>query len=226
MVLPWALSPELWGPKRRGPGGAWGPGAPIAALQRRLIRPLRQENIYIGDKCDYASLCTGNLRAHLRIHSGDRPNKCSQCNLTSVNAGHFSTWVKSYKYNQHIFCVCSGKSIKGSFEIYTQEKSNKCKQCDYAQIQAGNFMIHIWFHWLMLQLIMHLCILRFQFNSSFALILIATTLDSLVFWLPVKIQIAFLCSFILTLITIIFNHFMSFLLIILLMLLYSHTVHN
>ena len=48
------------------------------------------------------------------------------------------------------------------------------------------------FHWLMLQLIMQLHF-QISLDSSFKLIF-----DSLVFWLPVNIQIIFLCSFILT----------------------------
>ena len=31
------------------------------------------------NKCDYISSHGGNLRVHLRTHSGEKSNKCNQC---------------------------------------------------------------------------------------------------------------------------------------------------
>ena len=62
----------------------------------------------ICNQCDLAFSGTGNLRRHLKIHSGEKSNKCYQCNYTSSCVGNLRRHLKTQ----------SG------------EKSNKCNQCD------------------------------------------------------------------------------------------------
>ena len=38
------------------------------------------------NQCDYASFHAGNLRKHLKTHSGERSNKCNQCDYASYEA--------------------------------------------------------------------------------------------------------------------------------------------
>ena len=35
-------------------------------------------------QCDFASDQAGDLRTHLKIHSGEKANKCNQCNFSSI----------------------------------------------------------------------------------------------------------------------------------------------
>ena len=46
------------------------------------------------NQCDYASSDASNLRTHLKTHSGERSNKCNQCNYASSQAGHLRTHLK------------------------------------------------------------------------------------------------------------------------------------
>ena len=40
------------------------------------------------NQCEFASSQEGDLRRHLKTHSGEKSNKCSQCNYAS---SHFKT---------------------------------------------------------------------------------------------------------------------------------------
>ena len=66
----------------------------------------------------------GNLRKHLKTHSGEKPNKCNQCDYASSETSKLMTHLKTH----------SG------------EKSNKCNQCDYATIYASDLRRHLKTH--------------------------------------------------------------------------------
>ena len=58
------------------------------------------------------------------MHSGEKSNKCNQCDFASSRAGDLRRHLKT-----HI-----------------GEKSNKCNQCDFASTQAGDLRRHLKTH--------------------------------------------------------------------------------
>jgi len=46
--------------------------------------------------CNYGSLHTGNLRSHLKIHSGEKSYKRNQCDYASVDAGNLKRHMKTH----------------------------------------------------------------------------------------------------------------------------------
>ena len=47
------------------------------------------------NQCDFASSQAGNLRRHLKTHSGEKSNKCNQCGYASSQAGNLRTHLKT-----------------------------------------------------------------------------------------------------------------------------------
>ena len=66
----------------------------------------------------------GHLRRHMRMHSGEKSNKCNQCDFASSRAGNLRTHLKTH----------SGV------------KSDKCNQCDFASSRADNLRRHLKTH--------------------------------------------------------------------------------
>ena len=70
------------------------------------------------------SQLTVDLMAHMKMHSGEKTNKCNQCDYASSEAGNLRKHLKTH----------SG------------EKSNKCNQCDFASSQATPLKTHLKTH--------------------------------------------------------------------------------
>ena len=73
------------------------------------------------NQCDFVSSYASTLRTHLKIHRGEKSRKCSQCDFASSYASVLRTHLKTH----------SG------------EKSNKCNQCDYASSETSNLRRHL-----------------------------------------------------------------------------------
>merc|ERR1712074_399082 len=63
----------------------------------------------------------GDLRRHLKTHSGEKSNKCNTCDNASSQAGDLRRHLKTH----------SG------------EKSNKCNTCDFASSYVSAFRTHL-----------------------------------------------------------------------------------
>ena len=76
------------------------------------------------NQCEYATSHTGNLKMHLKIHSGEKSLKCNLCKYSSSHAGHLRIHLK----------------------IHSGEKSIKCNQCDFACSDPSALRTHLKTH--------------------------------------------------------------------------------
>ena len=75
----------------------------------------------IRDRCKFASYEPRTLMIHMRIHSGDKPNKCSQCNYASHQEGN----------------------LKSHLKTHSGEKDYKCDKCNYKAARAEHMKSHM-----------------------------------------------------------------------------------
>ena len=69
------------------------------------------------NQCDYASSQERNLRTHLKTHSGEKLNKCNQCDYASSRSD----------------------GLRRHLVIHSGEMSYKYNQCEYASFQASGW---------------------------------------------------------------------------------------
>ena len=53
------------------------------------------EKLYSCSRCSLACITAGNLKDHIRTHSGEKPIHCDQCNYKSTQATHLKHWKKA-----------------------------------------------------------------------------------------------------------------------------------
>ena len=59
-----------------------------------MLRSLVGSEMCIRDRCEFSSSQTDDLRRHLKVHSGEKSNKCNQCDYASSRAGHLRRHLK------------------------------------------------------------------------------------------------------------------------------------
>ena len=81
----------------------------------------KHEKTHSGEKsnkcnqCDYAYFLASDLKKHLKMHSGEKSNKCNQCDYVYFRAS----------------------DLKKHLKMHSGEKSNKCNQCKYTSSQVS-----------------------------------------------------------------------------------------
>lgn len=76
------------------------------------------------DECDYACSDSTNLKRHKRKHTGEKPFKCDECDYTCNQKAHLDAHCR----------------------IHTGEKPYKCDECDYTCTVGASLAVHMRLH--------------------------------------------------------------------------------
>ena len=95
----------------------------------------------------------GKISSFLKTHSGEKSNKCNQCDFASSRAGdlrrHLKTHIigeKSNKCNQCDFASTQAGDLRRHLKTHSGDKSNKCNQCNFASTWPADLRIHFKSH--------------------------------------------------------------------------------
>ena len=95
-------------------------------------------------QCDYASPRAAHLRMHLKTH---RREKCNQCNFVSFHSDDLRTHLKMHtKCNQCDYESSLKGNLKRHLVTHSDAKSHICSQCDYASSRKDHLKAHLKSH--------------------------------------------------------------------------------
>ena len=102
------------------------------------------EKAFKCNQCDFASVQAGNLRTHLKTHSGEKHTNAINATLHLFRQ---TIWGDSWKKRTNA-TICNFASIHAGdlrkhLKTPSGEKSFKCNQCDFPSVQAGDFRKHV-----------------------------------------------------------------------------------
>ena len=101
--------------------------------------------------CNFSCNIAGNLKTHIKKHTGEQLHHCNQCEYKTKQSGPIHKKMHSGEKSQRrtlreYSCITSRDLKRHTMGKHTREKPFKCNQCDNACTSSGNLQQHMRMH--------------------------------------------------------------------------------
>ena len=97
------------------------------------------------NQCEYASSKASDLRRHLKTHSGEKLIKCNQCTYASSDAGNLRKHLKTHS-GENATSVIFQVSMQRVWSIIWTFTMEKNQQCNFASSWPDSLRKHLKTH--------------------------------------------------------------------------------
>lgn len=114
----------------------------------KLHLKVHREASFRCSECGQSFTLRGNLRTHMRIHSGERPYTCTVCDKSFGRRATLVRHVRSHTGEKPFGCTYCGRRFveKGNLTVHlrthTGERPYWCSNCDRRFSQLASFYKH------------------------------------------------------------------------------------
>ena len=84
------------------------------------------------------------MKRHLVVHSGDKSNKCNQCDFAFAQAANLRTHLKTHSGEKYNICnhyiqytTAQAGNLRKLLLVHSGEKFNKCSQSEFRQFEVA-----------------------------------------------------------------------------------------
>ncbi|XP_071449473.1 zinc finger protein 91-like [Hetaerina americana] len=124
--------------------------ANVMYLKRHIIlHSKKKEKRHSCSECDFKSYTPANIRVHyMRVHSGERPFKCTLCEKGFVSKGSLETHMNTHTREKNYKCdICEAvftnmSSLDRHKKSHSGRKDYKCDICGKDYTQSHNLKNH------------------------------------------------------------------------------------